>query len=282
MKKHVLWSVAAATLLFTACNRDNDEQDLTAPSIHNFEMRNAAGNTVRQVAQGESITFSATVNDETELREFKLDVHGEFDGHAHRDAAHRELVHIKIIPISGTEAQISEVITFEHDDNTPVRAGIYHAVAKAIDASGNEAAFRLIEFTVTNQVMPLITVTGTNMSGHGGHFHALQGSTVQFMGEITARGGSLLEHVKVYKKEKGHHGHHSHSRHGDHDNHFGTKVFDSGEIDAASFNLADITGIVLPMLDAGEDEKEIELTIMAEDSNGNIAFRKFEIHVERE
>ncbi len=136
----ILIMLFAGVLALASCKKD--EKDDEAPVIGVSEpVNNFSVNT------GSEIHFEATFTDNEDLAQYKIDIHNDFDGHTHGKTSEADPWETVIIQnISGKTHNATEHI----DVPTDAAAGDYHMIVSCVDASGNEADFTQLEFTIVN------------------------------------------------------------------------------------------------------------------------------------
>lgn len=120
----------AAVLLLSACSDDKPEQDLVRPSI------TWLGILPDSQSGGTKLTLTYGVADNAGLSQLKLEIHDNFDGHAHQKGSVLPFSWDSIINLQGLTQQITIDVNLPAD----IAAGNYDILAQAIDMSGNEAA----------------------------------------------------------------------------------------------------------------------------------------------
>lgn len=157
--------ILGITGLFS-CGDDGVLLDTTAPTIEMKEPHEA-----ENLPSGEYINFEATLKDDLELATYSLEIHENFEGHAHgRIASQREdpsllkwsFKESYIVPAGLILYQVVHEDDIEIPENT--FAGPYHFIVQAIDASGNATNFQddssvELEVYITNDSQPVINIT---------------------------------------------------------------------------------------------------------------------------
>ena len=87
MKKNIFLSLTVAlvsmtTLCMTACGGDDDEKDMTKPVISD---KGITANPIdcQTYHRGDVIAFNYVFEDDTELRNFNIEIHNNFEHHTH-------------------------------------------------------------------------------------------------------------------------------------------------------------------------------------------------------
>lgn len=190
MKKHIL-PFLSITLLFsvflTSCKKD--EVDNTAPVIATVSepLENDT------LFTGNDLHVDATITDDVELSQIKIDIHSA-EGHSHgKIAASGYWEKIVIVNLSGKSQNIHQDIEVPAD----AAAGKYHVIMTAVDKAGNSSAIVERDIIIRNSsdlVAPVITVTSPSA-----------GSSITAGNELVVTGNvvdnlalSKLE-IKVYR-----------------------------------------------------------------------------------
>lgn len=94
---------------------------------------------------GESIQVSATLTDNEELNQYKLEIHYD-DGHGHKSTMHggSEWEFEEIVSISGKSHTINQSVKIP--DNP--KHGKYHVIIECTDKAGNEAAPAVVDIKI--------------------------------------------------------------------------------------------------------------------------------------
>ncbi|MFN3917779.1 MAG: DUF4625 domain-containing protein [Flavobacteriales bacterium] len=176
MKKIIFYTLLA--LAISSCKKkevDNEQPVITS----------ASGDATVQV--GTKLNLTATITDNKELKQLKIDIHDLFDGHGHRSFSPFSIV--QIFTISGSS------YSFNGQIDIPVNAatGPYHAVFYALDESGNQSKFREHDFTIVNPgEQPIISITSPDFSTS---VSFSVGTSFSVIGSITDNTG--LEKIEV-------------------------------------------------------------------------------------
>ncbi|HSJ67922.1 MAG TPA: DUF4625 domain-containing protein [Anditalea sp.] len=300
MKKYLTLSALAALSLFS-CNTDDDSiRDMDAPVIAaadgRDEIRPRQGEVMRSTSDHMHVRFSVT--DPSGIQQVRLDLHSAFDGHSHgRISNDFEPLYInEVIPVNGA--------TFYNQDghdtdiywagpNSPVQgnvlAGPYDFVIDATDIHGNVTSHAdgnnySATIYIERPYGPQMTVTNLQddeLEGTAGEPLEVQGSV--FRGDDALSTNITFLWVRLAEEE------HDGDSHGEdvYENMWGTSKwrqhsngnYYTGDAlpagTAIDFTQAFVgdNAIVLP---AGEEH--YELIIWAEDANGNVTRRAFEVH----
>lgn len=126
------FSFSMATLFLVGCSNDTMPPQVTITSPQE---------NVR-LATGSPLNISVSYTDNDILRQYKLDIHSNFDGHSHGKPAGLSLGWDTIIVgnLGGSTQSIQQNLVVP----TNVRTGEYHLTAFALDVSGNEGRFTRI------------------------------------------------------------------------------------------------------------------------------------------
>lgn len=137
----ILMMLFAGIIAITSCKKEENDDEAPVISV-STPSNNFSVNT------GSEIHFEAVFTDNAELAQYKIEIHNAFDGHEHthktQEADPWETVIIE--DITGKSHNATQHIDVPAD----VAAGPYHMIVTCIDASGNEAEFVEVEFTIVN------------------------------------------------------------------------------------------------------------------------------------
>lgn len=180
----------ALILALLACKKE--DADVTKPSITTFALNGEEEEVV--VNAGDPLAVLAKLSDNKSLGQFKIDIHDDFDGHTHGKtmAAWDTLI---IENLSGTYQELALDIPVP----TWATAGMYHGMARLIDASGNEADFKTMKIIIKNGLEPQIDVTDPDF---GGQVTFTRGMSYAIKGTVTDDAG--LDEIIIYLEEYGH------------------------------------------------------------------------------
>jgi len=241
----------------SSCSKD--EEDTEKPKIESATLEN------KWVAAGDEIHLDLVFTDNEGLKEYKVDIHDDFDGHSHGKTANYEKFETVIInPISG----LSFDDHLHIDVPTNAMAGPYHLGVYVLDQDGNQSDTKTMTFYITNSGIANINVTNMSETAEN---DVTPGTNVTLQGTIAAGTSNIEEIVVVVTKEDGH----SHGKVADDDD----EIFEWDQDFAtpvASWDFADLPVIAIPANASGH----YELEVRAKDVNGNIAIKHFEMHVE--
>jgi hypothetical protein len=157
MKKLSLAFAALLLVGISSCtkNEDNNPKDTTKPSV---QLNNPSD--ADEFTSGNEITVNATIGDDTELSQAKIEIHENFDGHSHLKNGSPEFEWDSIINLSGKTANLNFKITLPLD----IAAGNYDFTMRVIDKAGNEADFIVSEIVIKNAedlIAPTLNVNTT-------------------------------------------------------------------------------------------------------------------------
>jgi hypothetical protein len=111
-----------------------DEKDKTAPVIKSVSepLQNDT------LFTGDELHVDASITDNEELSQLKIDIHSADDGHTHgKTDASAFWETVRIVTLSGTSSSIHEDIAIPGD----AAAGKYHVILTAVDKAGNQSEF---------------------------------------------------------------------------------------------------------------------------------------------
>ena len=132
-----LMAISLAT--FSSCDKD-DDGDTTKPVIHLMKPEEGC---VLKIGDEQGIHFDIELSDNVMLKSYRVNIHSNFDGHAHSSALKASLSETadftfdKSWDISGQK----NADIHHHEIKIPANAtpGNYHMVVYCTDAAGNEA-----------------------------------------------------------------------------------------------------------------------------------------------
>lgn len=163
---HLTGNLFLILFVLVGCDESNETIDTTAPTI---EVADPAFG--ESFAAGASVHFEAAFIDDIELGAYNIDIHNNFDGHAHgRVASSNEdpgLLKWSLSQSFDFDPGLKNSDVHLHDEleipqNT--MAGPYHFIVSAVDRSGNSTSYqdnstKEIEIYLTNESMPLVDIT---------------------------------------------------------------------------------------------------------------------------
>lgn len=139
MKTRMYTLVALSGMLFvTACSKENLKSDVTKPVI---ELISPQEDEVLQIGNADGVHFEMKLSDDHALKSYKLNIHGNFDGHEHhthsRTSRTVDFKFDKVYDVSG----LKNTTVHHHDIVIPENAtpGNYHLMVFCTDEAGNEA-----------------------------------------------------------------------------------------------------------------------------------------------
>lgn len=249
-----------------ACNKDDDKQpvDNTRPVISEVKL-NEKTEGIRVVAGGEA-HLDIRVTDDRELGQMRIDIHNDFDGHAHgRLAASRPFEWDKIVDLKGKKEHSAHL---HFDVPADAATGPYHLSVVLTDAAGNEAEIKALTFEITNDgKQPVITITSPDFSRET---EVAPGGTLNLAGTVTDDTDLAEVHISI---SHAHHGH-SHGRMKNEAPLF-EKEYDLPGSNDVSFQINEL--ITIP---AAAEAGHYDIVIKAKDADGNYSVKRGELHVE--
>lgn len=268
MKKISILSLAVFGLVFTACDGDDDNntaQDLVAPQIQSATINSKSADI--EAPAGNDIHVDAHLTDNEWLGQLKVDIHDQFDGHAHGKRNEIDWAEVRTIDLSGKEEHIHEDITVPGD----AKAGPYHAIFRVIDREGNEGQLVELDFTVTNGTQPVINITAPDFNDH---VDVTKGATLDIMGTITD--DTDLDEIVVVLEEE--HDDHMHGKTNNEEPPIYEEDFDlTGSSDTSwDFQTDGGVSITIP---TDAEAGDYKLEVIATDSDGNVSIFEGEVHI---
>lgn len=143
-------------LLFTFTLTSCKDKDTEGPEILNYRFNDGQDNVTLDT--GETIQVQATLTDNVNLKEVKVDIHNNFDGHDHKNDVQWSKVYI--YEIEGTEYDFAQDITVP----SIAKSGPYHCNIQAIDETGIESDPQTLSFTVTRPDAPELVITAPDFN----------------------------------------------------------------------------------------------------------------------
>ncbi|QQS30203.1 MAG: DUF4625 domain-containing protein [Sphingobacteriales bacterium] len=261
MKKMFSFLVLLGILSIVAVSCTKD-QDTEAPEISGSKINGLDENI--EIGAGTEMVITATFTDNEGLQQFKIDIHDAFDGHAHgKTEDYTMFSYQQVYSISGTMAQETQSIAVPEN----ATAGPYHCVLTAIDAKGNESDFVELDLILTNTGQAMIEVVSPDFSQE---MEAVKGEVLTLTGTITDNDD--LVSVKIELGEEEEHGH--------------GKTTESEPIYEMTFELPGNNDTTWDMNNAqilipsNAASGHYILTMSAIDSDGNMSFKKGEVHID--
>lgn len=136
----ILSAIFCSSLLILSCDKDDDAKDTTPAVVTISEPGNEEA-----FAPGSEIHFEAVFSDNVQLASYKVDIHFNGDGHAHKLLANTEETH-EVWDFEYTNKLYGKSQkVHEHFDvptlvnGKPIEEGEYHFGVYVIDAAGNQS-----------------------------------------------------------------------------------------------------------------------------------------------
>jgi len=148
----------------------------SVPTVSEY-LCNASFDNVLKVFTGDTMRFVFSFRAYNPLSQYKIDIHNNFDCHAHGKSLPWTL--LKLVDLSGKEETVEETFIVPQDAS----AGNYHLMIRLLDIYGLEAEvkeFNLIILNAEDQQEPTITITEPSVNAVFSH-----GDNVSFKGTIT-------------------------------------------------------------------------------------------------
>ena len=147
-----------ASLFISSCKKDTP--DTQAPKITAVE-EPAMNDTL---LTGSELHIEASISDNDELSQLKIDVHAAEDGHNHGKvdaSAYWETV--VLVDLSGASTSVHEHIDIPAD----AASGTYHVILSAVDKAGNQSEIVERDVYIQNsgdQLAPIVTITSPSQN----------------------------------------------------------------------------------------------------------------------
>lgn len=299
--KGIVWNTLTVMIFLalwgmSGCNDDGETIDTTPPVVEIDEP--GFGDFF---AAGGPIHFEAVFADDIELGSYKIDIHNNFDGHAHGRVAKANddpgllkwsfSQSFDFAPgLKSSDVQLHDEL--EILQNT--MAGPYHFIVSAVDKSGNATSYQdgstlEVEIYITNTSMPVVDITNlvnNELEIEVGQVFMVTGTIT----DPTVGTYAGMHSVKVILGE-GHHGGHDHDHGGrvaendliDFDlDENGLSDFMEGDViilekifEEVNFSLsqAQLNELI------AEEVDHLQLMIKVYDEQGNIAVSVTDVHV---
>jgi len=202
--KNILFGAlcVCASLFITSCKKDTPDTEAPAITAVDEPLMNDT------LFTGAELHVEASISDNEELSQLKIDVHAAEDGHNHGKvdgSAYWET--IVLVDLSGASTSVHEHIDIPAD----AASGKYHVILSAVDKAGNQSEIVERDIYIQNsgdQIAPIVTITsptpnesislsaGINVSAiltdnialEDADLRLLLGSAVVFETEITLSG----------------------------------------------------------------------------------------------
>jgi hypothetical protein len=149
MKKLVVITLSGAWLFFHSCKKADKESPKAAILSPTDSV---------EIIAGSDLPFAALITDNEGLSQYKIDIHENFEGHAHDKSTGVIWSKVIINNISGLLA--SPALSIPIPENAG--AGWYHLILTAVDAAGNQSEFDLRNIKIKNPAdtsAPEVTLT---------------------------------------------------------------------------------------------------------------------------
>lgn len=268
--------------VFMGCNKECEDcpgqppsADVTKPVISVAEPVND-----QSITTGDSIHLRASVTDDRELGQFKVDIHSAEDGHAHgkSNGAAPFFEYSKIVTLTGVASNQDFYIPIPRES----AAGKYHLILTALDKAGNEAEFKEVDLYLTNPedtAAPTITIVYPNFTATEleADFAAGQ-DTIQLVlqGTLTdTKGGTTPGDLYGYEITFTEEGTHAHKVSGE-EPHEPVYSISNFNLDGSIHNLQVM--LILRKADL-KNETEYKLAVVAVDRKNNRSKREVKYHV---
>ena len=305
MKKYLALSALAA-ITFYGCNTDDDSvRDMEAPVISvaegRDEIRPRQGEIQRASNDHMHVRFS--VADPSGIQQVRIDVHSAFDGHSHGRLSNAfeamnvlDIIELNGAPFYNQDGHDTDIYWEGPNSrvNGNILAGPYDIIIDATDIHGNatssaEGNNYVSTFYIDRAYAPQMVITNLE----DGELEGEPGQALDVQGNLTMGGHELSSDITflwVRLVEDDHdddgHGHAEEDiyekmwgtstwRKHDNGNPFTGPALPSGSMIDLAQVLSGENAITLP---AGEEH--YELIIWAEDANGNVTRRAFEVHAD--
>jgi hypothetical protein len=147
-----------ASFFISSCKKDTP--DMQAPTITAVE-EPAMNDTL---LTGSELHIEASISDNDELSQLKIDVHAAEDGHNHGKvdaSAYWETV--VLVDLSGASTSVHEHIDIPAD----AASGTYHVILSAVDKAGNQSEIVERDVYIQNsgdQLAPIVTITSPSQN----------------------------------------------------------------------------------------------------------------------
>lgn len=267
LKSSPIFTAMAVFGMFMLASCDDEAPvvvDTTKPEIASVAFS-------EQTEPGGTFVISFDLTDNIALGEVRIDIHNDFDGHAHgRLSQKAEPFSLELIldEMEGEKTfSVLEQISIPADAAT----GPYHLQIRFLDAAGNEGEFFVGTFEISSEtVSPAINITNFTATEE---LELNETGILELEGTVSAKteGGLEEVHIMVIHEDEDH----GHARVKNEEE----PLYDQDwELSGAmEFNLSEIDpAIDLSAAAAGH----YELIVMAKDMEGNVKVITREIHVD--
>jgi uncharacterized membrane protein len=150
--KNLLLLALVPGIFLLSCKKDSDT---TKPVINSMTINGISGSD-HTIAAGSTLNFVINVSDDIALKQLKIDIHDNFDGHAHNVAFSTQ----QIYSVTGTSNAFNASILVPSNAS----AGPYDVIVYLIDESGNEANFLEVGLEITQAGQPVVTINSPDIS----------------------------------------------------------------------------------------------------------------------
>ncbi len=248
---YFLVTLATLALGLASCSKD---EDTDKPVIAAVTLEDEF------VAAGSEIGIILNFTDNEGLKEYKIDIHDDFDGHNHgKTASTVKFETVVINAISGVS--LNDTVQVAVPANTT--AGPYHIGVYVLDAEGNQSDTKTLTVFISNTEMAAINISNLSSLSENSiaNFDSL---TLQ--GGITA-GTSDIEEITITiaAHEEGY-GKVAEDAWFERDIDFATPV--------ASWSFTELGSIAIPATASGHYVLEVKV----KDVNGNYAIKHYELN----
>ncbi len=289
MKKKLLLFPVFLLLFGIACDDEEVAPDTEAPAI---EVSDPVAD--ETFPAGSNIPFNAVFTDDRALGTYSIDIHNNFDEHAHGrkmdDPALVRFTYKKNFSLPAEKVHVADLQSEILIPETAV-AGPYHFIVQAIDAEGNATSYQdnstvEIEILVTNTSMAVINITNLE----GGELEIEAGQPFVVEGTITDPEHPTLSGfeeimITLGESDEEHHDH-------DHGRKMEGELFeieihheDIGDYENPDGSL-NISGMVNYALDQSaadellsEEVDHLVLKVKVIDRQGNYSIEKIPVHL---
>lgn len=175
MNKKLILSLLVLATFFVSCKKE--DPDVEKPSVTNYTIN--GDDHEAEVEAGSTMNVELSFTDNMNLKEYKLDIHDNFDLHSHgKTTANLPFEKLTIGGLEGT----SDGASLSIDVGADVASGPYHADLSVLDAEGNQSDFSEIILHITRSDMAQVNLTSPSFDPEPS-FSA--GDTLTLTGEIT-------------------------------------------------------------------------------------------------
>lgn len=248
--------------LLISCDNDDDTiVDTTPPTIKDYSINDKTENVV--VAPGTEMHFDAVFEDNMELREFKLDIHDNFEAHNHGRLKSAPWEFEQRYDLSGKSETVHKDMIVPED----ATSGNYHLTVRFLDAAGNEGEVLTLSFDVQDvSSQPAMSITSPDLTQE---VEVAPGESFQLEGTVEDPDGLEEVHIFVAHEDE-----QSHGRLGEEEPLYEAE-YELDGVTSWNFSASDV--IAIP---ADAEPGHYELVITAVDVNGNSIVKTAELHVE--